>query len=75
MRSSADSLDYKPVVPPKKNRIDLWDYDEELYKRRNEIERYFRRLKRYRRVFTCYDKLDVVFAGFILFTIIADSIV
>lgn len=30
-----------PVVPPKKNRKDSWDYDKELYKRRNEVERYF----------------------------------
>ena len=29
-----------------------------IYKRRNEVERLFRRLKGYRRVFTRYDKLD-----------------
>jgi transposase len=34
-----------PVVPPKSNRIDPWDYDRALYKKRNEIERLFRRLK------------------------------
>ena len=75
MRSIADSLGYEPVVPPKKNRIDPWEYDEALYKRRNEVERFFRRLKRFRRIFTRYDKLDVVFAGFILFTMIIDSLV
>jgi len=34
-----------PVVPPKSNRLDPWQYDRELYKKRNEIERLFRRLK------------------------------
>jgi transposase len=34
-----------PVVPPKSNRIEPWDYDRALYKKRNEIEQLFRRLK------------------------------
>ena len=76
MRETAvPRLNYTPVVPPKKNRIDPWEYDKELYKRRNEIERFFRRLKRFRRVFTRYDKLDIVFAGFILFAMIVDALV
>ena len=66
---------YNPVVPPKKNRIDPWAYDRIRYKRRNEVERFFRRIKRFRRVFTRYDKLDIVFAGFILFAMIFDSLV
>ena len=66
---------YNPVVPPKKNRIDPWEYDRMRYKRRNEVERFFRRIKRFRRVFTRYDKLDIVFAGFILFAMIFDSLV
>ena len=48
---------------------------EVLYKRRNEVERFFRRIKRFRRVFTRYDKLDIIFAGFILFAMIFDSLV
>jgi hypothetical protein len=28
-----------PVVPPKSNRIEPWEYDRALYKKRNEIER------------------------------------
>ena len=60
MRAAAKKLGYKPVVPPKKNRIDPWEYDRILYKRRNEVERFFRRIKRFRRVFTRYDKLDIV---------------
>lgn len=75
MRAVAKELGYQPVVPPKKNRLDPWKYDKELYKRRNEVERFFRRIKRFRRVFTRYDKLDTVFAGFLLFAMIIDSLV
>jgi transposase len=40
-----------PVVPPKSNRREPWDYDRELYKKRNQVERLFRRLKGFRRIF------------------------
>ena len=43
-----------------------WEYNKELYKRRNEVERLFRRLKGFRRIFSRFDKLDVLFLGFIL---------
>ena len=52
------ALDMVPVVPPKSNRIDPWRYDRALYKKRNEIERLFRRLKGYRRIFSRFEKLD-----------------
>ena len=38
------------------------------------MERVFRRLKGYRRVFTRYDKLDVIFSGFILFALICETL-
>ena len=75
MRAVAMELGYNPVVPPKKNRSDPWEYDKVLYRRRNEIERFFRRIKRFRQIFTRYDKLDIIFAGFILFAMIIDTIV
>ena len=68
------SLGYSPVVPPHPNRLEPWEYDKELYKRRNEVERLFCRLKRFRRVFTRYDKLDVIYLGFITFAFIADAL-
>lgn len=40
-RALAAKQGFLPVVPPKKNRREPWDYDRELYKRRNEVERYF----------------------------------
>lgn len=69
------SLNFIPIVPPKKNRLEPWEHDKELYKRRNEVERLFRRLKAYRRIFTRYDKLDVVFMGFILLALIIEAII
>lgn len=45
------------VIPPKKNRIIQRDYDQELYRNRNQIERFFNRLKHFRRIATRYDKL------------------
>ena len=42
-----------------------WDYDRELYKLRNEIERLFRRFKGCRRIFTRFDKLDATYLGFV----------
>jgi len=74
-RNLATDLGLIPVVPPKQNRRVSWEYDRETYKRRNQIERFFLRIKRFRRVFTRYDKLDIIFAGFILFVMIVDSIV
>jgi transposase len=73
-RELAERLGFKPVVPPKKNRKQPWEYDREMYKKRNEIERLFRRIKGFRRVFTRYDKLDVMFAAFVTFTLIVKSL-
>jgi transposase len=74
MRLTAENLGYEPVVPPKSNRLYKWDYDKELYKLRNVIERFFRRIKRFRRICTRYDKLDSLYSGFILFSMIVDAL-
>ena len=73
-RQLALDLGFTPVVPPVKTRTGPWDYDRELYKRRNEIERLFRRLKGYRRIFSRFEKLDVMFLGFIHFVLIFDAL-
>lgn len=58
-------LDRVAVVPPQRHRMEPWEYDRVLYKRRNEVERLFRRLKGFRRIFARFDKLDVVFVFFL----------
>ena len=73
-RQLALDLGFVPVVPPKSNRLHPWKYDREMYKRRNEVERLFRRLKGFRRVFSRFEKLDVMFLGFIVFVLIVDAL-
>ena len=68
------SLGMVPVVPPKSNRVDPWRYDRTLYKKRNEIERLFRRMKGYRRIFSRFEKLDVIFLGFLVFASIVEAL-
>jgi transposase len=63
-----------PVVPPKSNRLHPWDYDHAIYKKRNEIERLFRRLKGFRRIFSRFEKLDVLFLGFLSFALIIEAL-
>jgi hypothetical protein len=64
-----------PVVPPKSNRLSAWDYSKAMYKKRNEVERLFRRLKSFRPIVSGFDKLDCVFMFFIHFALITDAII
>ena len=52
-RALAAELGYMPVVPPKSNRKNPWDYDKQLYKQRNQVERLFRRLRRFENDCVC----------------------
>jgi transposase len=62
------------VVPPKSTRLEPWEYDREMYKRRNEVERLFRRLKGFRRIFARFEKLDVMFMAFIHFALVIEAL-
>lgn len=55
----------KPVIPPRRNRKTPHAYDADLYKERNKVERFFSKLKQFRRVATRYDKLLANFMGFV----------
>jgi putative transposase len=59
------------VIPPRRNRTYRRAYDEDLYKERNRIERFFNKLKQFRRVATRYDKLLANFMGFVKLAAIA----
>jgi transposase len=67
-------LGFTPIVPPLQTRRDPWKYDRLMYRRRNEIERLFRRLKGFRRIFSRFDKLDVMFTAFIHFALIVEAL-
>ena len=43
-------------IPPKRNRKDPICFSKHLYKARNRVERFFNKIKQYRRIATRYDK-------------------
>ena len=73
-RQLARDLGYIPVVPLPSYRNPAWIYDRELYRRRNEVERCCCRLKRFRRIATRYDKLDLIFLSVIHLALIYDAL-
>ena len=73
-RQLALDLGWIPVVPPKRSRLEPWEYDRVLYRRRNEVERLFGRLKGFRRIFSRFDKLDVMFLAFLHFALIVEAL-
>lgn len=54
----------KPVIPARKG-TRRRRYDKVKYKLRNVVERFFNRIKHYRRVATRYEKTDPNFFGFL----------
>ena len=73
-RKLAVDKGFEPLVPPKSNRRKPWVYDKERYRRRNEAERLFRRLKGFGRVCTQYEKLDIMFLAFLNLALIFDEL-
>jgi transposase len=55
----------EPTIPSKSNRKIQRRCDWWLYKERHVVEKFFLRLKNFRRVATRYDKLAFTFAGFV----------
>lgn len=64
MIEAAERINATAVIPPRSQRKAPRDYDQELYKERNLIERMFNKLKHFRRVATRYDKLDIAYLAF-----------
>ncbi len=58
-RLSYDGVE--PVIPPIPARARKLPYDHALYRERNRIERFFNKLKHFRRIATRYDKLAKTF--------------
>ncbi len=60
-RLSYDGIE--PVIPPINTRSKKLSYNKERYRHRNLIERFFNKLKHFRRIATRYDKLAKTFAA------------
>lgn len=55
------------VIPPKKNRAEMREYDRHLYRERHLIECFIGKIKQYRRVFSRFEKLSKSYLGFLSF--------
>jgi transposase len=73
-RQLALDLGLIPVVPPHPQRLQPWVVKKAWYRRRNEIERLFRRLKGFRRIFSRFDKFDVMFMAFLCFALVVEAL-
>ena len=51
----------EPVIPPISTRSKKLHYDKDLYRERNRVERFFNKIKNFRRIATRYDKLRKTF--------------
>ena len=54
-----------PVIPSRKNRTKVRDFDAHLYKERHLIECFINKIKWYRRIFVRYEKLDSRYMSFL----------
>ena len=54
-----------PNIPNKSNRKKRFRWTKAIYRERNHVERFFNRLKQFRRIATRYDKLGATFLAFI----------
>ena len=63
--SHLQKLELEVVIPSRANRVSPRRIDAEVYRRRNVIERWFGRLKQFRRIATRYDKTRSSYCGFI----------
>jgi len=60
-----DANSIEAVIPPRSHRLVQRPFDKHLYKNRNLVERFFCRIKQFRRVATRYDKLAERFSSFV----------
>ena len=63
--SHLEQLELEVVIPSRANRVVSRSINTEVYRRRNVIERWFGRLKQFRRIATRYDKTQSSYRGFI----------
>ncbi len=60
-----EAREAEAVIPSRRNRKAQREIDRNLYKDRNKIERFFNRLKHYRRIETSYEKTARNYLSFV----------
>ena len=71
IRSYLERHGAQVCIPDKKNFKVKHDFDAELYKQRNLVERFFQRIKNYRHIAFRFDKLASCFLNFVLLACLA----
>lgn len=66
-RQSIQDSGVEPVIPPRSNREEQYNYDTHLYKERHLVECFINKIKRYRRIFSRFEKLAKRYLGFLSF--------
>ena len=66
IRDFIHNQDATVCIPDKINAVIKHDFDSQLYKSRNIVERFFLRIKTRRRIATRFDKLSLCFLNFVL---------
>ncbi len=57
IRDLIEAQDAVPIIPDRSNRNELHAFSPTLYRLRNRIERFFNKIKHFRRIATRYEKL------------------
>jgi transposase len=65
IRAKLQDNGINPVIPPKSNRKEVITYDKDKYRLRQKVERFFNKLKQFRRIATRYEKLGHIFLAFL----------
>lgn len=66
-RESLAEIGIQAVIPSKKNRLKPTVHDRHIYKERNIVERFFQKIKRFRRIATRYDKTARMYLTGVMF--------
>lgn len=65
IRDVIDDQDCRACIPTKSNRIDHIAFSKRTYKKRNLIERFFSKIKQFRRIATRYDRLALTYLAMV----------
>ena len=66
-RETLEQKGIKAVIPSKKNRLHSTTHDPYIYNERNIVERFFQKIKRFRRIATRYDKTARMYLTGVMF--------
>ncbi len=72
LREKIEAKKSRHCIPPRAGRKQPATYHKGYYKRRHQVENFFQRIKRYRRIGTRYEKLDITFLAFLNLVAILD---